>query len=325
MYSLRAANIESSFESSSWSRLAWGGAALLLALGAGVWSSARSSPTETLIDPEQLVGEAIDNEIHGQIYNHTHWCYRKTVRADGRSELRGVCQTASGDIDRLLAVNQRALSPELQRKEDERLQKLVADSNELRKEQEKRSEDAAKGRKMLRSLHRAFRYEYLGREGDVVALKFIPNPSFEPSNRPEEILRHIEGTIWIDCQEKQLVRIEGQVVSDVKFTGGLLGRLQSGGTFSFREGEVDPGQWEMITLNIHMRGKALLFKTIAVQEDREFSDYRRIDAETTPEQAAELLQRDATAFVENVTESQTTQLSMPVIRRWDIRTASSDR
>ena len=299
-------------ESGAWPRFAWGGAALLLALAAGGWSSAKSPPTETvLIDPEQLVGEAIDNEIHGQISNHTHWCYQKSVRDDDRSELRGVCQTAGGDIDRLLVVNQRPLSPELQRKEDERIQNLVTNSDELRKEQEKQSEDAAKERKMLRSLHGAFHYQYLRREGDIVELKFTPNPSFEPSSRPEEILRHIEGSIWIDCKQKQLVRIEGQVVSDVKFAGGLLGRLHSGGTFSFQEGEINPGQWQMIRLNIHMRGKALLFKTIAVQEDREFSDYRRIAAETTPEQAAELLQQDATAFDRKVTESQTTKLSIP--------------
>lgn len=281
-------------------------------LGVGAWSSARSSPTQAvLIDPEQLVGETINNEIQRQIHDHTHWCYRKSTQGYGRSELRGVCQTASGDIDRLLAVDEHALSPELQRKEDERIQNLVADSNELRKEQDKRSEDAAKGRKMLQSLHRAFRYEYLGRDGDIVELKFIPNAHFEPTSRQEEILRHMQGTIWIDCQQKRLVRMEGQVVSEVKFAGGLLGRLESGGTFSFREGEVSPGQWEMITLNIRMQGKALLFKTIAVQEDRAFSDYRQVDADITPEQAADLLQRDATAFVKNLAESQTAKLSMP--------------
>jgi hypothetical protein len=281
-------------------RIVCGGTALLLAFGAQTWSSAQSSPTDVvLVDPEQLVSEAVDNELHPQSYDGSRWCYRKLVQADVLSEIREVCQTASGDIDRLLAVNQRALSPKLQRKEDERIQNLVTNSSELRKEQERRSGDATKARQILRSVPGAFQYQYVGRQGDVVQLKFIPNPSFDPRSRPEEIFRHIKGNIWIDCKHKRLLRIEGQVVSEVKFAAGLLGRLQSGGTFLFRQAEVGPGQWMMITLNIHMQGKALLFKTIAVQEDREFSDYRRIDADTTPAQAAELLQEGAATLYED--------------------------
>jgi hypothetical protein len=292
-------------------RTASGGAALLLMFGAGIWSSAQGSPTDVVLDPAQLVSEAVDNEIQAQNYDGNRWCFRKSVQADDRSEIREVCQTAGGDIDRLLAVNQRALSPELQRKEDERIRNLITNSNELRKEQERRNEDAAKASKILRSVPGAFHYQYVGRQDDVVELKFSPNPSFDPHSRPEEIFRHLEGNIWIDCKHKRLLRIEGQITSEVKFAAGLLGRLESGGTFSFRQEEIAPGQWVMITLNIHMQGRALLFKTIAVQEDRKFSDYTNIDAETTPKQAAELLQERAATLYEELAESQTTKLHMP--------------
>jgi len=52
----------------------------------------------------------------------------------------------------------------------------------------------------------------------------------------------------------------------VKFGGGLLGHLHPGGTLDVKQAEVAPGYWELTVLNVHMKGKALFFKTIAVNQ-----------------------------------------------------------
>jgi hypothetical protein len=52
----------------------------------------------------------------------------------------------------------------------------------------------------------------------------------------------------------------------------------------------------MASLHVEMNGRALLFKTISVQERRDFDDYRRVPDSFSLSQAAELLEKEAIAF-----------------------------
>jgi hypothetical protein len=112
-----------------------------------------------------------------------------------------------------------------------------------------------------------------------------------PNTRQEEVFHHLEGMMWIDPEQKQLARIDGELTSEVKFAGGLLGHLDKGGVFSVRFRQVDSRQWLMAALQVNMSGRALLFKTISVQEEREFEDYRRLPSNFTLREAAELLEK----------------------------------
>ena len=78
----------------------------------------------------------------------------------------------------------------------------------------------------------------------------------------------------------------------MKFTGGLFGHLDKNGTFFVHQEEVAPGHWDLRSMNVHMDGKALFFKTIAVREKKEVSDYRPLPPGTTLRQAATKLQRE---------------------------------
>jgi hypothetical protein len=78
-------------------------------------------------------------------------------------------------------------------------------------------------------------------------------------------------------------------VEDVKFGGGLLGHLDKGGRFEVRQTEVAPGQWEMTALLVDMKGKALLFKTIDVQQAESHSDFHRVPDDLTLAEAASIL------------------------------------
>ena len=256
---------------------------------------AQQDPTEALSNPQALIQEVVENGLRAKDKDQAHWAYRETVRKDGRVETREVCQTNAGTIERLVAVNDQPLSAEQQRHEDARIQTLLADSAEIRKEQQKQREDSAKQSRMFATLPEAFRYEYAGREGELVKLKFEPNPRFVPSSRQEEVFHHLEGWMWIDPDQKQLTRIDGRLTSEVKFAGGLLGRLDKDGVFSVTFEQLHSGQWVMTALHVEMKGRALFFKTISVQEEREFEDYRRLPDDLSLRQAAELLEKDPTS------------------------------
>jgi hypothetical protein len=257
---------------------------------AGARTEKSAVAIEAQTSPQQLVREVVENGRRLKD-DPAYWTYRETIRKDGKLETHEVCQTDTGTIDRLVAINNEPLVAEQQRREDARIQMLLANPGEIRRERQKQREDTAKQYRMFATFPDAFRYQYAGTEGRLIKLKFEPNPQFVPNTRQEEVFHHLEGMMWIDPERKQLARIDGQLENEVKFAGGLLGHLDKGGVFSVRFRQVDSGQWLMAALQVNMSGKALLFKTISVQEEREFDAYRRVPGNLTLAQAANLLEK----------------------------------
>jgi hypothetical protein len=101
----------------------------------------------------------------------------------------------------------------------------------------------------------------------------------------------MQGEMTVDAKQNRLAGIRGHLIADVKLGGGLLGRLDKGGKFEVRQVEVAPGQWEMIALGVDMKGKALLFKTIGVQQSENHSDFHRVPDDLTLAEAADILTR----------------------------------
>ena len=268
-----------------------------------IGATALGTETSAGPNPQELVREVVESGLRPKEKDRIHWSYREAVRKDGRLETHEVCQTNAGTLDRLVAINRQPLSAEQQRREDARIQAFLADSSEIRKEKQKQREDAAKQLRMFAMFPRAFRYEYAGREGRLVKLRFEPNPRFIPSSRQEEVFHQLEGMMWIDPEQKQLARMDGRLTNEVKFAGGLLGHLDKGGVFSVRFRQLDSGEWVMAALHVDMNGKALLFKTISVQEETDLDDYRRVPDNLTLNQAADLLRQQASSFRQSATNS----------------------
>ena len=93
----------------------------------------------------------------------------------------------------------------------------------------------------------------------------------------------------VDIKQERLTAINGHLVQDVKFGGGLLGHLDKGSKFEVRQAEVAPGQWEMTVLGVDMKGKALLFKTVSVRETENHSDFHPVPDDLTLAEAADML------------------------------------
>lgn len=98
-------------------------------------------------------------------------------------------------------------------------------------------------------------------------------------------------------------------MSNVTFGGGLLCRLQKGGTFYAQQKEVAPGDWELSLLDVHITGKALLFKTISEQQHQENTDFRSVPANVSLAQAAALVQEgtSTSASIGTITPLQSVQ------------------
>jgi hypothetical protein len=59
--------------------------------------------------------------------------------------------------------------------------------------------------------------------------------------------------------------------------------------------EVAQGYWEMTLLHVDMKGKALFFKTISVQQRQQRSDFHQVSDNLTLSEAADLLHKRTVA------------------------------
>ncbi|HUE42841.1 MAG TPA: hypothetical protein VMP12_04715 [Candidatus Sulfotelmatobacter sp.] len=266
-------------ESASFEKISGAGAGVLAQLPANANDFAR---------------DFFHHEVEAQTQDHSLWSFRETKREDGKLKLYDVCQTRQGEIEKLIAIGGRPLTADQLVKEDSRIQSVISDPSQVRQRQKKQRDDGEQARKLLRMFPDAFQFRYDGTEGSLVRLQFSPKPKFRPPDHAAQVFHHMQGTVLVDAEQRRLATIDGRLTSEVKFFGGLFGHLEKGGTFNVEQKEVAPQFWEVSVLHVHMSGKALLFKTIDVEEDETYSDFKPVPPDTSLEQAAQRLKNTPT-------------------------------
>jgi hypothetical protein len=203
----------------------WAGELLTIAASAilinACWAFQGSYSDDQQHDPEQLIGEVVRNELNAAQNDHSLWRYREIRRNDNKSEELEFVETPDGNIHCLLAQNRHALSHQELSKEDARIGALLSNREWLRRYLRKQRQDMEEEQRLLRMLPTAFRYRYAGSEGNLIKIDFVPAPSFSAQSREAEVFHHLQGSLWIDSLQKRIVKIEGQLMSEVKFGGGF--------------------------------------------------------------------------------------------------------
>ena len=256
-----------------------------------------TSPQPSENSPEsanEFVRQVIANEIKAENQDHSHWAFRLQTEKAGRAEIDLVVETKDGDVQLPLSVNGRPLSAKQKQQASLHLKKLVHNPDALQRSLREENEDTARTQNLLKLLPDAFIFSYAGPgDGDLVKVKFSPNPHFRPPSRDAQVFHAMEGEMTSDSRQLRLAEISGHLIHEVKFGGGLLGHLDKGGQFSVKQEQVSPGLWELTALNVQMQGKALFFKTISVQQKILRSSFRRVSDDLTVAQAADILGKSA--------------------------------
>lgn len=256
---------------------------LLLAAQIGLAQSADKIPAA------DMVKAVIYNELHPPATSEVHWKYRLEKEVDGRQETREVVETRSGSLDRLLLVAGKPLTDAQASQEASRIWRFSHSATEQQKAEQSRRKDAEQCDALMKMIPDAFLFEYAAQNGNLAKITFKPNPSFRPPSREGKVLQQMAGEMWVDTRMKRLASISGQLINEVKFGAGLLGHLEKGGQFIVKRAELAPGDWETTEMVVDMRGKALLFKSISVQQKERHSNFESLPVDITLADAANLL------------------------------------
>lgn len=264
---------------------------ITIVLGASV-VFAQNAPSSG-VPAGELVRRVVTNELRVAEHDPSRWRYDITKLENGQNQTKRVVEMRDGSLERLIATNGKSLSVEQQQKETERINSLVSHPSEQEKLNRQQRKDAAQYATLIKMIPDAFIFNYAGQQGDLVHLTFVPNPAFRSSSWQARVLHAMAGDLWIDAKDQRLAAVNGRLVEDVKFGGGWLGHLASGGHFNMQRNDIGSGHWEITTLNVDMNGKALLLKSIGIQRHESKSNFKRVADNLAAQDAAEELNRNA--------------------------------
>ncbi len=245
--------------------------------------TAEKPHVELPANPRDLIRLAIDNQLKNTTRDQLSTWKEKDVKPRGTT-VKVMIETPNGVLGRIVEKDGHPLSPEDRQKEDDRVNRLL-DPDQMRQKAKEQKQDEERTLKMLKAIPDAFLFAYDGTStssnGDTLQrVTFKPNPDFDPPSRECLVFEGMQGDIIVDVNQMQLAKIDGTLFKDVSIGWGIIGRLDHGGRFLVEQTEVYKGHWDQTHMFLDFTGKALLFKTIKIQENStawDFAPVQRMD------------------------------------------------
>ena len=249
------------------------------------------SPDAPLPDAHALLldVERNDKRLEALRRDYTYHVHmrQEQLNKDGSAKKTEITDSESLTIDgvrvnRVVARNGIALTPEEQQKENERVDKDVARAKErVSKAASKGEETDDRGDTVLS----AGRILELGRFSNerrvmwrgrpTIVLDYAGDPGAKTHSAVEKVVKDLVGTVWIDEADHVLVRGEGHFLNDFKIGGGLLADVHKGSSFDFEATRVEDGAWLPATINGQGSVRVLLLAGLNGRMNLVTSDYKR--------------------------------------------------
>lgn len=241
-----------------------------------------------------LVREVVYNELHDHDA-HGFWRYWVEHRSPKGTRVEEQVETGDGPIKRAVMTNGRPLDEQGRQTEEARLRELLSSASEQASQREAYHEDEGRIGRILSLLPDAFVYQDAGEENGLRHLRFQPNPAYPPHSIEARIFHAMSGDLWLDARMKRLARLNGTLMENVDFGFGLLGRLYRGGWFQLERTRVSATDWKTDRLEVHMSGRAMLFKTVARETSEVRGGFEPVPPRMSLEQGMRVLEEKAAA------------------------------
>src|SRR5205085_2865811 len=168
-------------------------------------------------------------------------------------------------FSRLVAIDDKPLSPDEQKKQQARLEKISAERTH---ESPARKAELEKKRERQRAFTREIPdiYDFKLEGQDVVdgheawVISAVPKRGYKPRDKDAWPLLKFRGKLWIDKVEYQWVRLEAEVIEPLTW-GLFLVKLNPGSSIKLEQTRVNDEIWVPRHQTVRMAGR-LVFKHI---------------------------------------------------------------
>lgn len=218
--------------------------------------------------------------------------YERDRNKDG-DKTYAVTMLYGSPYERLIQVNGHPLPAERQKQEQEKYDKAVAERQH--ESPEKRSRRMAKyqaerkrDHTLIEQMTAAFDFRLVGKRvlngHKVYVLQATSRKGYKPPDRDSEVLTGMQGTLWIDQQTFQWVKVEAHVIHPVRIEG-FLAQVEPGTRFEVEKRPVTKDIWMASHFSMQSNAKVMLLFPHRGEEDDSYFNYHKAgnsDAGKTP-------------------------------------------
>jgi hypothetical protein len=235
----------------------------------------------------------LENDKRQRDYTYIERVERHVLDGQGgvkKTETRTseVLQIYGEDVERLTAKDDKPLSPDEAKKEDDKIQKIIdkrknESEEERRKRLEKEEKEREEDRKFVLEVSDAIDFRLVGSEvldgHDTWVLDGDPRPGFEAKNRNAKMLSKFKGRVWIDKAEAEWVKIDVTAIDTIS-VGWVLARVHKGTRLIIEMTRVNDEVWLPKRLQLHFNARVALFKSYDDDVEQTYSDYKKFRTDT---------------------------------------------
>ncbi len=221
------------------------------------------------------------NAADGKGPRYFYFLAERSLRTGQHLWAEAVVETAAGPLERLLAIDGKALDAAAQRVEDARITDLAAHPEKIKAQQAAEMQDRKRSEALFKTPPEMFEFVRQSAPEGTIAVAFAPNPTYVPQSYAQRVLHAMTGVVAVDAKSMRMRQLDARVAQQVQFGWGLLGVVQQGGTLRMVRQDVGGGQWRLTGLDIHIQGRMLLFKSLDMDEHLQRRDFQLLPAEET--------------------------------------------
>jgi hypothetical protein len=195
------------------------------------------------------------------------WPYRKLIAADGHPLPPAQAQ-----------AEERKLEQEIARRKGESAAERALHTQEYLRERRQDHE-------LMHQMMKAFDFKLLGQETvdghRCYVFESIPRPDYRPINRDTQVLKGMRGTLWVDAERFQWVKVHAEVYRPVAF-GLFIAHVEPGTEFTLEQEPVGGGIWLPVGFDQEVKANILFFWPHNSSDHESYWDYRRQPQQSAP-------------------------------------------
>jgi hypothetical protein len=209
--------------------------------------------------------------------------YFQRERDGENTKTSEVIMLAGSRYYRLMAVDDKPLSPEGEAKEQKRFEKAVAQRHQESAEEHERrvgkyQKEINRDHVLMGELTKALDFTLSGKQmlglREVYVLKGTRRADYRPPNAQAKALTGMQGTLWIDAANFHWVKAEAEVVRPV-WIDGFVARIEPGTRFELEQEPIAEGLWMPSHFSMEAEAKVLLLFPHYERDDITYLSYHR--------------------------------------------------
>jgi hypothetical protein len=188
-------------------------------------------------------------------------------------------------IERKVKANDKPLDQNGQRKETERVTKLVEKAEKTPRDKPLEGPSITVSR-LLEIMDARNERRELYRGDPTIVFDFVGRKDAKTHGFAEDASKKLQGTLWINEADRQVAHLEVSFVDNFRMVGGLVATVQKGSSFRFDQAKVNGEIWLPTGAEGTMQARVLLLKNLRQHFRERCYDYQRFRVEAVPQKDA---------------------------------------